>query len=97
MSAAERAEFGWHRKYHGAFARVARSLRMHPSNVIRVARIGGSVRIMAAIRAEMALVDAELASKSGDTPLERAFGKQLIAHDLAAAARHLDRIRGGRA
>jgi hypothetical protein len=51
-------------KYRGVFTRVARSLNMEHSNVWRVGHGEQSQRVLMAIRAEMARVDAELAAKS---------------------------------
>lgn len=52
-------------KYRGALSRVARSLGMDAQNVWRVAHGAKSERVLTAIRAEMARVDAELAAKQG--------------------------------
>ena len=66
LSDEERAEFKRGSKYFGVYARVAASLGMLNSNMHRVAR--GKVRsprVLLAIRAEMARIDAELEAEKG--------------------------------
>jgi hypothetical protein len=64
LTVAELSEFKTG-KYRGVFSRVARALRMNTQNVWRVGHGEKSERVLCAIRAEMARVDAELAAKNG--------------------------------
>ena len=50
-------------KYRGVLSRVARTLAMDTQNVWRVAHGEKSERVLRAIRAEMARIDAEIAAK----------------------------------
>lgn len=60
-------EMGHGGRYYGIYARVARSLGLQRSNVAHVARgEATSRRVLLALRAEMARVDAEIAAKNGD-------------------------------
>ena len=66
LTMSEYAEMQRGGKYYGISSRVANSLGMHPSNMPRVT--SGKIRsprVLTALRAEMARIDAELAAKSG--------------------------------
>ena len=52
-------------RYRGVLSRTARALGMETANIWRVAHGEKSARVLAALRAEMARVDAELAAKNG--------------------------------
>ena len=65
LSPMELGQFGSGGKYRGVYTRVAKNLGMLHSNVWRAAHGETSARLLTAIRAEMARVDAELAGKKG--------------------------------
>ncbi len=66
LSSEEHAEFSRGGRYYGVSARVSKSLGMLNSNMHRALRgKTRSPRILAAVRTEMARVDAEIASKNG--------------------------------